>query len=47
MVIVYGARNPAERLFLDDLAAWEARDDFETYYTVDEPDAGWTGARAW
>lgn len=43
MVIVYGARNPAERLFLDDLAAWEARDDFETYYTVDEPDAGWTG----
>ena len=43
MVLVYGARTPSDRLFLDDLAAWEAREDFETYFTVDEPDATWTG----
>ncbi len=43
VVIVYGARTPADRLFVDDLAAWEARDDFETYYTVDKPDPSWTG----
>ncbi len=43
VAIVYGARNPAERLFLDDLAAWEARADLETYFTVDEPDESWTG----
>lgn len=43
MILVYGARNPSERLFRDDLARWEARDDFETFYTVDEPDDRWTG----
>ncbi|MGD9497233.1 MAG: FAD/NAD(P)-binding protein [Armatimonadota bacterium] len=43
VVIVYGARTPADRLFLEDLAAWEAREDFETYFTVDEPDEAWTG----
>lgn len=43
MILVYGARTPADRLFLDDLAAWEAREDFETYFTVDEPDPAWTG----
>lgn len=43
VVIVYGARTPSDRLFVDDLAAWEAREDFETYYTVDKPDPSWTG----
>ncbi|MFO8081908.1 MAG: FAD/NAD(P)-binding protein [Armatimonadota bacterium] len=43
MILVYGARIPAEQLFKDDLAIWDARDDFETLYTVDEPDDTWTG----
>ncbi len=43
MILVYGARKPGERLFKDDLAVWDARDDFETRYTVDEADADWTG----
>lgn len=43
MILVYGARTPAERLFKDDLATWDARDDFETIYTVDNPSDDWTG----
>ncbi len=43
MILVYGARKPSERLFKDDLANWDAREDFETLYTVDEADEGWTG----
>jgi sulfhydrogenase subunit gamma (sulfur reductase) len=43
MILVYGARKPDERLFVDDLAVWEAREDFETLYTVDEADEHWTG----
>jgi len=43
MILVYGARTPAERLFKDDLATWDARDDFETLYTVDNPSEDWTG----
>ena len=42
MILVYGARNPAERLFKDDLARWDEREDFETLYTVDEPDDDWS-----
>ncbi len=43
VIIVYGARNPSERLFVEDVEAWDARDDFETWFTVDEPDETWTG----
>lgn len=43
MILVYGARAPDEQLFKDDLAVWDAREDFENLYTVDEPDEDWTG----
>ncbi len=42
-IVVYGARTPSDRLFLDDVAAWDARADLETYFSVDEPDDTWTG----
>ncbi len=42
-IVVYGARTPSDRLFLDDVAAWDARPDLETYFSVDEPDDTWTG----
>ena len=41
--ILYGARNPAELLFPDELAAWQARGDVELHVTVDRPAEGWTG----
>jgi len=43
VIILYGARNPSELLFKDELAQWEARDDVEFHVTVDQPDENWTG----
>jgi sulfite reductase subunit B len=43
VIILYGARNPSELLFKDELAQWEARDDVEFHVTVDRGDEDWTG----
>lgn len=43
VIILYGARNPSELLFKEELARWEARDDVEFHVTVDRPDGNWTG----
>jgi len=43
VIILYGARNPSELLFKDELAKWEARDDVEFHVTVDRADESWTG----
>jgi len=43
VIILYGARNPSELLFRDELAQWEARDDVEFHITVDRGDESWTG----
>ena len=43
VIILYGARNPSELLFKDELAKWEARDDVEFHVTVDRGDESWTG----
>ncbi|HEU5474946.1 MAG TPA: FAD/NAD(P)-binding protein [Actinophytocola sp.] len=43
IVLIAGARAPAELLFTDELAALSARDDIELAVTVDRPGAGWIG----
>jgi sulfhydrogenase subunit gamma (sulfur reductase) len=43
VIVLYGARNPSELLFTDELAEWDARDDVELHITVDSADEGWTG----
>jgi NAD(P)H-flavin reductase len=43
VIILYGARGPGERLFVDDLAAWKKNADVEFQETVDRGDANWTG----
>jgi sulfhydrogenase subunit gamma (sulfur reductase) len=43
VLILYGARNPAELLFMDELLEWEARSDVELHITVDRPAEGWEG----
>lgn len=43
VLILYGARNPAELLFMDELLEWEARSDVELHITVDRPAEGWDG----
>jgi NAD(P)H-flavin reductase len=44
VVLLYGARTPAEQVFRDDLARWAEGDgDVALDVTVDRADRGWTG----
>jgi NAD(P)H-flavin reductase len=43
VIILYGARNPSELLFTEELAEWGSRDDVEVHLTVDRADESWTG----
>jgi len=43
VIILYGARRPAELLFRDELEQWAARDDVEFHLTVDRAEGDWDG----
>jgi NAD(P)H-flavin reductase len=43
IILLFGARNPAEQLFLDELREWKERKDLRYLETVDRPDAEWKG----
>jgi NAD(P)H-flavin reductase len=43
VVLLAGARSPAEFLFRDQLPDWAARPGLEVGLTIDQPAAGWTG----
>jgi NAD(P)H-flavin reductase len=43
IVLIAGARGPAEFLFGDQLAGWAASAGLEVELTVDQPAEGWTG----
>ena len=42
-ILFYGAREPKQQLFLDDLATWRQSKDVEFHETVDKADPTWTG----
>ena len=43
VIILYGARNPEELLFKDELAEWAERPDVEFHVSVDRGDETWKG----
>lgn len=43
VILLFGARLPAERLFLDELAAWSKNPEIEFHETVDRGDESWKG----
>ncbi len=43
ITILYGAKNPREILFTDELELWKARKDIELDITLDKPDDNWSG----
>jgi sulfhydrogenase subunit gamma (sulfur reductase) len=43
VIILYGARNPSELLFKDELELWSKREDVELMVTVDGGDESWKG----
>jgi len=42
-IVLFGARTPAERLFVDELATWKNNPALEFYETVDRGTPEWTG----
>lgn len=43
VLILFGAKTPAEQLFLNELAVWRKRPDLEYWETVDRADEKWKG----
>jgi NAD(P)H-flavin reductase len=43
VVVCYGARTPRDRIFREELAAWEARADLDLRVTVDQSTTDWRG----
>jgi NAD(P)H-flavin reductase len=43
ITILYGAKNPGEILFADELKLWKTRKDIELDITLDKPDDNWSG----
>lgn len=43
LMILFGAKDPAHRFFIDELADWAKRDDVEFLETVDKGDENWKG----
>lgn len=43
IMIIYGAVNPENILYKDEIAYWSNRDDVKVCVTVDNPDDKWTG----
>jgi NAD(P)H-flavin reductase len=43
VTILFGARNPSERLFLHELENWRTREDIRYMDTVDRADPNWKG----
>ena len=43
VTILFGARNPSERLFLQELDDWRSREDIRYLETVDKADPDWKG----
>lgn len=43
VTILFGARNPSERLFLQELDQWRDREDIQYLETVDRADPDWKG----
>lgn len=43
VLVLFGARTPAEQLFLDELAQWRSSKEMEYWETVDRSDGQWKG----
>jgi len=43
LTVIYGARDPGELIYKNDLEAWKKRDDINLNVTIDKAVPGWTG----
>jgi NAD(P)H-flavin reductase len=43
IVLIYGSRSSKELMYRDMIEQWKATEGFETYFTIDRAEPGWTG----
>ncbi|HPW17785.1 MAG TPA: FAD/NAD(P)-binding protein [Candidatus Aminicenantes bacterium] len=43
IVLIYGSRSAKELMYRDMIDKWKATEGFETHFTIDRPEPGWTG----
>ncbi len=43
ITILFGSKDPSQRLFIDELSKWDAQEDITYLETVDKGDANWKG----
>jgi NAD(P)H-flavin reductase len=44
IILLYGARTPADLVYDSEVKAWQERDDFQVLVTVDRADPSWPGS---
>lgn len=43
IILLYGARSARDLLYQEDIVEWKKNEGFETFITIDRPEAGWAG----
>lgn len=43
IILIYGSKSSQELMYRDMIEKWKATEGFETYFTIDRPEPGWTG----
>lgn len=43
IILIYGSKSSRELMYKDMIEKWKATEGFETYFTIDRPEPGWTG----
>ena len=43
IILIYGSRSSKELMYRDMIETWKATEGFETCFTIDRPEPGWTG----
>lgn len=43
IILIYGSKSSQELMYKDMIEKWKATEGFETYFTIDRPEPGWTG----
>jgi len=43
IILIYGSKSSRELMYRDMIEQWKATEGFETYFTIDRPEPGWTG----
>jgi NAD(P)H-flavin reductase len=43
VILVYGAKSSKELMYKESIKEWQETENFETHFTIDRPEPGWSG----